>query len=109
MERALDQESEPPAPHPGLATGSLWPSVKLLSLWTLRNIAVCKEEWLGHPAEASLWSQEWYRYRQLRLRDEEIEVPCGEVTFARAGSDGSVLDPDSKLRAVHYPAGLEAR
>ena len=50
----------------------------------------------------------WYCHHQLRSGDEETEVPWGEVAFARAGSDGSVLDPDSELRAIHYRAGLEA-
>lgn len=50
----------------------------------------------------------WYCHHQLSSGDEETEVPWGDVAFARAGSDGSELDPDSELRATHYRAGLEA-
>ena len=47
----------------------------------------------------------WYCHRQLSSGDEETEVPWGEVAFARAGSDGSGLDPDSELRASHSLQG----
>lgn len=40
-------------------------------------------------------------YHYLYLGDEETEVSLAEEPFAPAGSDGSVLDSYSKLRAIH--------